>query len=54
MTLEQIFTDKTIKAKAKVKQIGEWLLEGTLPIDELMAFSENQTKPFKGICIQPI
>ncbi len=54
MTLEQIFTDKTIKAKAKVKQIGEWLLEGTLPIDELMAFSEKQTKPIKGSCIEAI
>ncbi|WP_297696448.1 hypothetical protein [uncultured Eudoraea sp.] len=54
MTLEQIFTDKTIKAKAKVKQIGEWLLEGTLPIDELLAFSEKQTKPIKGSCIESI
>lgn len=54
MTLEQIFADKTIKAKAKVKLIGEWLLEGALPIDELLAFSENQTKPIKGSCIEAI
>jgi len=54
MTLEQIFTDKTIKAKAKVKQIGEWLLEGTLPINELMVFSENQPKPIKASCIEAI
>ncbi|MEZ4804737.1 MAG: hypothetical protein R2852_04435 [Bacteroidia bacterium] len=54
MTLEQIFEDKTIKAKSKVSQIGNWLLEGTLPIDELLAFCENQTKPIKATCIEAI
>ena len=54
MTLEQIFADKTIKTKAKVKQIGEWLLEGTLPVDELLAFAENQPKPAKASCIEAL
>lgn len=54
MTLEEIFTDKTIKTKAKVKRIGEWLLDGSLPIDELLVFSENQTKPIKASCIEAI
>jgi len=54
MTLETIFEDKTIKTKAKVAKIGNWLLEETLPIDELLAFTEKQTKTTKASCIEAI
>ncbi len=54
MTLETIFTDKSLKAKAKVNQISERLTEGTLPIDELLAFTEQQTKSTKASCIEAI
>ena len=52
MTLEHIFANKIIKTK--VKRIGEWLLEDTLPIEELLFFSENQTRPIKASCIEAI
>ena len=54
MTLESILSDKSIKSKAKVAQIGEWLLDETLSIGELLAFTEQQTKVAKATCIEAI
>jgi len=54
MTLESIFADKSFKSKAKITQIGEWLLDGSLPIDELLAFTEKQIKTTKASCIEAI
>lgn len=54
MTLEQIFEDKTIKAKAKVATIGEWLMNNELPIEELLVFAEKQKSTQKAICIESI
>lgn len=54
MTLQDIFQDKSIKAKAKVAQIGEWLLTGELPMDELLAFAEKQIAINKATCIEAI
>lgn len=52
MTLDTIFEDKSIKSKAKVAKIGNWLLEETLPIDELLAFTEKHSKATKASCIE--
>ena len=54
MTIEQIFQDKTIKAKGKVKAIGELLLNGELPIDELLAYAEKQKATEKATCIEAV
>ncbi len=54
MTLETIFADKSLKSKAKITQIGEWLLDGSLPIDELLAFAEKQDKVTQATCIEAI
>lgn len=54
MTIEELFKDKTLKAKAKVTQIGNWLLDGTLPMDELLVFTEKQSKTNKANCIESI
>lgn len=54
MTLEEIFKDKSIKAKAKVATIGEWLLNNELPIEELLAYAENQKATDKATCIEAI
>lgn len=54
MTIEQVFKDKTIKAKAKVSTIGEWLLNGELPIDELIAYAEKQKATDKATCIEAV
>jgi hypothetical protein len=42
MTIEQVFQDKTIKAKGKVSTIGEWLVNNEMPIEELLVFAEKQ------------
>lgn len=54
MTIEQIFQDKTIKAKSKVSIIGEWLINGELPIDELVAYAEKQKGSDKATCIEAV
>jgi hypothetical protein len=54
MTIEQVFQDKTIKAKGKVSIIGEWLLNGDLAIDELVAYAEKQKSTDKATCIEAV
>lgn len=54
MTIEQIFQDTSIKAKGKVKTLGEWLLNGELPIDELLVYAEKQKASDKATCIEAV
>ncbi|UUV20682.1 HEAT repeat domain-containing protein [Paenimyroides aestuarii] len=54
MNIEDLFKDKTIKAKAKVKTLGEWLLSDEMPIEELLAFAEQQKSTHKATCIEAI
>ena len=42
MKLEELFEDKTLKAKAKVATIGEALIEGRLSNAELIGFAQKQ------------
>lgn len=42
MTLEEIFQDKSIKAKSKVSTIGTWLTNNELSIGELLTYAEKQ------------
>ena len=54
MTLPELLTDKTKKAKEKVEIISRWLLDGSLPTDELVAFAEKAKDPEKATCIEAI
>lgn len=54
MTIEQVFQDKTLKAKAKVSTIGEWLTNNELPIEELLAYAEKQKATDKATCIEAV
>ena len=54
MTLAELLTDKTKKAKEKVETISKWLLDSSLPTDELLAFAENAKDPEKATCIEAI
>lgn len=54
MTIEHIFQDKAIKAKAKVSTIGEWLISRDLPIDELINYAEKQKATDKATCIEAV
>lgn len=54
MTLLELIKDKTTKPKEKIITIGEWLLDGSLPIEELMVFAENAKDSDKASCIESI
>ena len=54
MTIEELLIDKTKKAKEKVETISKWLLDGSLPTDELIVFAEQAKDPEKGTCIEAI
>ncbi|HCN51348.1 MAG TPA: hypothetical protein DIT10_20050 [Chryseobacterium sp.] len=52
MTIEELFKDKTTKAKEKTEIISQWILDTSLPIDELIAFAEKSKDPVKGTCVE--
>lgn len=54
MTLTELLNDKTKKAKEKVETISKWLLEGSLPTDELLAFADKAKDPEKATCIEAV
>lgn len=54
MTIEQVFQDKTIKAKSKVATIGTWLVNSELPMEELLAYAEKQKATNKATCIEAV
>lgn len=54
MTIEELLKDKTIKPKEKTETISQWILERSLPVDELIAFAEKQKDPAKATCIEAI
>ena len=54
MTIAELLNDKTKKAKEKTETISKWLLDGSLPTDELMAFAEKANDPDKATCIEAI
>lgn len=54
MNIDELFKDKTIKAKGKVKTLGDWLFNGELPIDELLAYAGKQKPADKATCIEAI
>jgi len=54
MIIDKVLKDKTKKAKQKVETIGKWLLDGSLPTNELLAFAEKAKDAEKATCIEAI
>ena len=54
MTFTELLNDKTKKAKEKVETISKWLLDGSLPTDELIVFAEKAKDADKATCIEAI
>lgn len=52
MNIAELLNDKTKKAKAKAETISKWLLEGSLPPDELIVFAETTKDTDKATCIE--
>ena len=38
MTIDELLKDKAIKPKEKTEAISKWILDKSLPVDELIAF----------------
>jgi len=53
-TVAQTFQDKSIKAKAKVTVLGQWLIDGELPLEELLVYADHQKAKDKATCIEAI
>ena len=55
MNLETLFTNTSISAKEKTTIISEWLVDQSLPIEELIGFAEQRKKDVeKATCIEAI
>ncbi|REC47280.1 hypothetical protein [Chryseobacterium pennipullorum] len=54
MNIEELFKDKTTKAKEKTEIISQWIIDKSLPTDELIAFAEKSKDPVKGACIEAL
>lgn len=54
MRIEELFKDKSIKPKDKVTTISKWLLDESLPYDELIAFASVSKDPVKASCIEAL
>ncbi|WP_309640693.1 HEAT repeat domain-containing protein [Flavobacterium sp.] len=54
MTIEELLIDKTKKVKEKTETISNWLLDGSMPTDELIAFAEKSKDSEKATCIEAI
>lgn len=52
MKLEYLLEDKSIKAKTKVAQMGEWLLKKQLSTENWLAFASVQNATNKATCIE--
>jgi HEAT repeat protein len=54
MTITELLQDKTKKIKEKTETISKWLLDGSMPVDELIAFAEKSKDSEKATCIEAI
>lgn len=42
MTIDELLKNKAIKPKEKTEAISKWILDKSLPVDELIAFADKQ------------
>ncbi|RXM37511.1 hypothetical protein BOQ62_22230 [Chryseobacterium sp. CH21] len=54
MTIEELIKDKAVKSKEKVDIISKWIINASLPTDELIAFAEKSKDPVKATCIEAL
>src|SRR5437016_4800641 len=54
MKLDELFSDKALKQKAKTELLGELLADKEVTLDELIAFAERSKDTEKATCIEAI
>lgn len=54
MNLPELFSDKTLKAKAQTEILSNWLLENPQELSALIEFASTAKDPVKATCIEAI
>lgn len=54
MTIDILLKDKSRKIKERTETISGWLLDGSMPVDELVAFAEKSKDSEKATCIEAL
>ncbi len=54
MNISDLFNNKSIKPKEKTETLAAWILDRSLPVDELLVFAEKAKDPVKATCIEAI
>jgi hypothetical protein len=54
MNITELLNDKTKKIKVKTETISKWLIDGLMPVEELIAFAERAKDSKKATCIEAI
>lgn len=54
MNITELLNDKTKKIKVKTETISKWLIDGLMPVEELIAFAERAKDSEKATCIEAI
>lgn len=54
MRIDELIKDKSVKPKEKTEIICSWILDASLPVDELIAFAEQQKDSAKATCIEAL
>lgn len=54
MKIDELLKDKSIKPKDKTETISKWILNQSLPVDELIIFADKQKDPAKATCIEAL
>ena len=54
MSLEELFSEKSLKQKAKTEMLGASLLDKKVTLEELIAFAEKSKDAEKATCIEAI
>lgn len=52
MNIGDLLKDKALKPKEKTETISNWILDGSIAMDELIAFAEKQKDPARATCIE--
>jgi hypothetical protein len=52
--IENLFKDKTIKAKAKTEILSSWITGKKLAVKDLLEFAEGANDPVKATCIESL
>jgi len=54
MSIEELLKDKSVKPKEKTETISSWIIDGSLPAEELTAFAGKSKDADKATCIEAI